>query len=111
MPSLPLKARIENSIGNHRKIWGRGGRKAPKGSGADNCPAKERSQHMSSTKRAVCPNNEEHGRFVTTAHVSQDWYVDHAGNYMGCLETLAVKGPSFENAWHCATCGAEAAIV
>lgn len=59
--------------------------------------------------KAVCPNNERHQRFITVAHVAEDWEVDPAGNWVctvGCTETVARPDPG--NTWTCKACGAEA---
>jgi len=59
----------------------------------------------------LCPNDpENHKRFITVAHVSQDWVVDPQGNFLevadASLETVA--GPNYDNTWTCKECGAEA---
>lgn len=61
---------------------------------------------------AICPNNKKHKRFITVAHVSQDWIVDEKGNWLEtvdeCLETVA--NPCPDNIWTCKECGAEAIV-
>lgn len=62
--------------------------------------------------KAVCSNNPEHDRFITVAHVTQDWVVDENGNFLEvaeeCLEVT--HGPDKYNSWICDICGAEATI-
>ena len=61
--------------------------------------------------KAVCPNNPEHKRFITVAHVAEDWIVDEKGNFLdnlGCSEVVA--HPLSDNIWTCADCGAEAKV-
>lgn len=62
--------------------------------------------------RATCPNNPEHKRFITVAHISQDWVVDEDGDFLEvheeCLETVASPDPG--NTWTCKECGTEAKV-
>jgi len=62
--------------------------------------------------KATCPNNPEHKRFVTVAHVSQDWVVDEKGNFLEVWdeskETVAKPDPG--NTWECYECGEEAIV-
>lgn len=61
--------------------------------------------------KATCPNNQEHKRFVTTAHVMEDWLVDECGNFLEALEIIQTDhGPDPENNWTCADCGAQAKV-
>lgn len=61
-------------------------------------------------KKAVCPNDPNHKRFVTVGHVSQDWLVDQSGSFVEQV------GPDLEvvadvdegNTWTCNECGADA---
>lgn len=61
---------------------------------------------------AICPNNKNHKRFITVAHVSQDWEVDEQGNWVKTIdesvETTAKPHP--DNDWTCSECGAEAQV-
>lgn len=61
---------------------------------------------------AICPNNSTHKRFITVAHVSQDWEVDEQGNWIktvdSSVETTASPHP--DNIWTCAICDAEATV-
>jgi ribosomal protein S27E len=62
---------------------------------------------------ARCPNDPTHKRFVTVAHVTEDWVVDERGNFLQvsdetCGETT--HGPHPENGWSCDICGAEAIV-
>ena len=36
--------------------------------------------------KAVCPNNPNHNRFITVAHITQDWKVDENGNFIEVVE-------------------------
>ena len=64
--------------------------------------------------KAVCTNNPKHNKFVTTAHVVQEWVVDKEGNFIKitkrgyCLEVT--HKPSSDNCWTCEICGAIAEI-
>lgn len=60
---------------------------------------------------AKCPKDDSHKKFITVAHVSEDWCVDENGNFIesrGILETVAPPQP--ENTWVCDVCGAEAEV-
>ena len=56
--------------------------------------------------KATCPNNPEHRRFITTAHVSQEWLVDETGDFIeelvSCLDIT--HRPDSGNEWVCADC-------
>jgi hypothetical protein len=61
--------------------------------------------------KAVCPSNPEHKKFITVAHVSEDWCVNERGDFIesrGILETVA--RPNVDNTWTCDICGAEATV-
>jgi len=59
--------------------------------------------------KATCPNNPNHKRFITVAHVSEDWIVDEEGNWLETLQSLeTVAKPNPGNSWTCAECKAEA---
>lgn len=62
--------------------------------------------------KAICPNNRNHERFTTTAHVVQDWEVDSNGNFIksvnDCVEVTS--DPNIDNVWECAICGAQAIL-
>ena len=61
--------------------------------------------------KAICPTNPKHNRFITVAHVSQDWEVDEEGNFiddLGSFETVAE--PNAGNVWTCKICHAEAIV-
>lgn len=61
---------------------------------------------------ATCPTSPSHERFITVAHVSEDWEVDRHGNFVqaaGGGETVAP--PMIGNTWTCVECGAEAEVV
>jgi len=58
---------------------------------------------------AQCPKDPTHKRFVTVAHVSEDWLVDEDGDFIevvGDGETSSKPDPG--NIWTCHECGAEA---
>lgn len=60
---------------------------------------------------ATCPNNPDHKKFTTTAHVSETWLVDEYGNFLEGLgggETTHKPDP--DNIWTCHECGAEAKV-
>lgn len=57
-----------------------------------------------------CP--EKHKRFVTTAHVVEEWVVNERGDYQdtkGVLEVVHRPDPG--NHWHCYECGADAIVM
>ena len=60
----------------------------------------------------ICPNCGGK-KFVTTAHVMQDWIVDENGDFVSvfdnCLEVT--HDPDDDNIWTCLKCGCEAIIV
>jgi hypothetical protein len=59
--------------------------------------------------RARCSNNPEHKRFLTTAHVVEEWAVDERGDWIETFQTLEVThGPDTANVWTCVECGADA---
>ena len=61
--------------------------------------------------RARCPNNEEHDRFMTVAHISQDWEVDAEGEFIKVIgDGEIVASPRSDNIWTCSICGAEAEV-
>jgi hypothetical protein len=62
---------------------------------------------------AKCPKNPKHKRFVTVAHVTEDWIVDEHGNFLeepANPDRQTVHGPQKGNTWSCVECGAEAAV-
>ena len=57
-------------------------------------------------KQAICPENEEHDQFITTAHEMHSWVVDSKGNFvkdLGCEEVSSNPDP--DNIWRCKECG------
>lgn len=68
---------------------------------------------MNSGMKAVCPKNPKHKRFLTTAHVMQEWEVNENGDFnrvtVDCLETT--HEPDSRNIWTCAVCGAQAKVM
>jgi hypothetical protein len=60
---------------------------------------------------AVCPKNPAHQRFVTTAHVMEDWVVDQNGSFKESLGSIqTTHWPDVGNIWTCHECGAEATV-
>ena len=53
--------------------------------------------------KITCPNNKKHNRFMTTAHVTQDWIVNENGDYVKVLnECVQVdKLPEYGNLFTC----------
>ena len=51
-------------------------------------------------------------RFITTAHVMQEWMVDENGNFIDVVDesVQVTHEPDDDNLWKCAECGAEAII-
>ena len=63
---------------------------------------------------ATCPKDPKHNKFVTVAHMSEDWVVDPNGNFIcnpSNPEQQVVHGPTVGNIWSCYICGAEAKVV
>jgi hypothetical protein len=63
--------------------------------------------------KAVCPKNRKHKRFITVAHVTEDWVVDEHGDFIAvheASETEVVHKPHPDNTWTCAECGAQATV-
>ena len=61
-------------------------------------------------KIATCPTPGcDEGRWITVAHVSEDWVVDANGNFQDNLGSIdVVSNPDPDNMWTCDTCGKEA---
>ena len=61
---------------------------------------------------ATCPTNPDHNKFVTVAHIMQDWLVDAEGNFLEATEECldVTHGPNPENTWTCNECGAVAIV-
>lgn len=62
--------------------------------------------------RARCPKSPDHKRFLTTAHVVEDWVVDENGDFLEKAdEAIEVSAPPHpQNTWTCQECGAEAEV-
>ena len=62
--------------------------------------------------KATCPTDASHNRFITVAHVTEDWIVDEYGAYIGKADSSGetVHGPNPGNTWYCETCGTEAKV-
>ena len=58
-----------------------------------------------------CPKNPKHKRFLTTAHVMEEWVVDEHGNFLAVARGLQTDhGPDPDNIWNCYECKTEATI-
>ena len=63
--------------------------------------------------KATCPNNPAHNRFVTVAHVTEDWLVDEHGGFIQVAdgsESEILHVPHPDNIWTCVICGAQAKV-
>ena len=63
--------------------------------------------------KVTCPKNPAHNRFVTVAHVAEDWVVNEHGDFIETVPNSQVevlKYPSSENTWTCTECGATAIV-
>jgi hypothetical protein len=63
--------------------------------------------------KATCPADPSHNRFITVAHITEDWVVNEHGEFIteggpGAGEVVALPHP--ENTWTCVVCGAEANV-
>lgn len=59
----------------------------------------------------VCPTDPTHDRFIATAHVTEDWVVDHNGNFIELStksDCQVLHAPNADDIWTCAICGQEA---
>ena len=56
-----------------------------------------------------CPEDPNHKRFITVAHISQDWLVDEHGDFIKVTDATGevVHGPNHGNIWTCAECGCD----
>lgn len=60
---------------------------------------------------ARCPNDPNHERFVTTAHVVEEWLVNKNGDWIDTIQCLEIThGPDKNNVWNCFECGAIAVV-
>ncbi len=63
-------------------------------------------------KKAVCPDDPTHARFVAPAHEVHDWVVDAKGYFLEDKKyTDTTHEPDENDPWTCAECGALAVIV
>jgi len=61
--------------------------------------------------KAICPKDENHKLFITTAHEVHDWVVDETGDFVEDVECIEVSAdPNSGNCWTCKICGAEATV-
>ena len=61
----------------------------------------------------VCPEGCSEGKFLTTAHVMQEWEVDAFGNFIKVVDdSLEVTHyPQEGNIWSCVRCNSTAMVV
>ncbi len=60
---------------------------------------------------ATCPKDPTHKRFLTTAHVMEEWVVDETGEFLEISKQLETDvGPDPENVWWCTVCMLEASV-
>lgn len=58
----------------------------------------------------ICPKCSS-TRFITVAHVAQDWIVDQNGNFLEeSITTDTIAEPDDDNTWTCAKCGSVAIV-
>jgi len=61
---------------------------------------------------AWCPKDPTHKKFITSAHVVEEWLVDSKGDFLeNRSHGETVHGPDTGNTWACDTCGAEAVFL
>jgi len=61
--------------------------------------------------KAVCHKDPTHKKFITTAHVMEEWLVNENGDWLETTQSLQTShGPDPGNIWTCAECGAQAAV-
>ena len=63
--------------------------------------------------KASCPKNPAHNRFVTVAHVTEDWVVNEYGEFIEVQndsEVEVVAPPDPDNFWVCNECGTTADV-
>jgi hypothetical protein len=61
--------------------------------------------------KVTCPKSTDHKKFLTVAHVMEEWLVDETGDFIDvnqCLQTSFSPDPG--NIWTCAECGSEAEV-
>jgi len=60
---------------------------------------------------ARCPENPKHDRFVTVAHIVEEWVVDEGGNWIETLGSIETSvPPDSGNVWVCHICGETAEV-
>jgi hypothetical protein len=58
--------------------------------------------------QAICPRNNAHKRFATTAHVLELWEVTPSGDWVSTIEQLSTSfSPDPGNLWDCLDCADE----
>lgn len=76
-------------------------------------PLLRREEERELAVEATCPKNAKHKKFITVAHVTEDWVVDEHGDFISvheASETEVVHKPDPGNIWTCAECGARAVV-
>ena len=62
--------------------------------------------------KITCPNNKSHKKFITNAHVVQEWLVNKKGEFdkviNDCVEVT--HSPNRDNSFQCNICKVEAKI-
>ena len=61
--------------------------------------------------KATCKSDPTHDKFVTTAHVMEEWLVDQHGDWIETLESVETTSkPDPGNLWTCHVCGSDATV-
>tara|TARA_R110002153_G_scaffold28881_1_gene88851 strand:+ start:560 stop:754 length:195 start_codon:yes stop_codon:yes gene_type:complete len=61
--------------------------------------------------KATCPNGCKSKKFITVAHVAEDWLVDEEGDFIDRIASQeVVADPDPGNTWQCDECGEEATV-
>lgn len=60
---------------------------------------------MGGAVRAVCPKDSTHDRFITTAHVVEEWVVTPEGDWTETVRSIeTTHPPDKRNEWVCTIC-------
>ncbi len=67
---------------------------------------------MKYIQKMVCPNG-CNARFIATAHVTQDWYVDALGNFQDVIKECVevTHAPDCYDTWRCEDCDTDAVAI
>jgi len=62
--------------------------------------------------KATCPTSPNHMKFITSATILQDWFVDEGGNFIEEADdcTGVLHFPDRDNVWTCNDCGETAEL-